>query len=313
MLKIIFNFIGVRMTSAAGFRWSHLIVGVVCLFVPVLAARAQDKPYFVTYDHRMEDAGDLEIETESTIGLPHAPTPGYLAPVVEFEYGVTGWWTSELYLEGQSTRRDSTIFTGWRLENRFRPLQREHFINPVLYFEYENINEASRIQKEIVGHAYRAHESNAELRQEHAHEVEAKLILSSQAHGWNLSENFMVERNLTENEGYEFGYALGVYRPLARIVSGNQCRLCRENFVAGLEIYGGLGSTEQFGLPQTAHYLAPTVLWRFGEGSSIRVSPGFGLTPNSDRMLLRIGYSYEIEGFRNKVAELFGRKRVTRH
>ena len=44
---------------------------------------------------------------------------------------------TEFYLEGQSTRGDSTIFTGWRLENRFRSLAREHPINPVLYLEYE--------------------------------------------------------------------------------------------------------------------------------------------------------------------------------
>ncbi len=205
------------MTSAAnGFRrfWPAF-AGLLFLIFSTLAASAQEKPYFVTYDHQMEDSGDLEVATESTIGLPHAPTPGYFAPILEFEYGVTPWWTSELYLEGQSTRRDSTIFTGWRLENRFRLLQREHFINPVVYFEYENVNEASRIQKEIVGHFDRSRESNAELRQEHAHEIEAKLILSSQTHGWNVSENFIVEKNLTEEEGYEFGYALGVYRPLA--------------------------------------------------------------------------------------------------
>ena len=30
-------------------------------------------------------------------------------------------------------------------ENRFRPLKREHIINPVLYLEYESLNEASKI------------------------------------------------------------------------------------------------------------------------------------------------------------------------
>src|SRR2546425_7253727 len=43
-----------------------------------------------------------------------------MATALEFEYGVTAWWTSELYLDGQSTRNESTFFTGYRWENRFR-------------------------------------------------------------------------------------------------------------------------------------------------------------------------------------------------
>ncbi len=278
------------------------------LLAPVALLSAQESPYFVTYDHHLEEPGNLEIATQTTVGIPKAPTPGYFAPLMELEYGVKAWWTSELYLEGQSTRHDSTIFTGWRLENRFRPLAREHIINPVLYLEFENINEASRIQKEIVGHAEPSAESNAELRQAHARELEGKLILSSNVHDWNIAENLIVEKNLSENEGVEFGYALGIARPLARMASGKDCRFCRENFIAGVELYGGLGSTQQFGFGQTAHYLAPTIMWQISDGSSVRVSPAFGLTGPSDRMLLRFGYSYELRGFRNKVASLFGRK-----
>ncbi len=295
-----------RLSSAWLCRSSLTVV--VTLFAAATGAAAQEPPYFVTYDHHLEEPGNLEIATQSTLGLPHAPLPGYFAPLLEFEYGVKGWWTSELYLEGQSTRRDSTIFTGWRLENRFRPLRREHLVTPVLYVEYENINEASRIQKEIVGRAERSSETNAELRQEHAHEIEAKLILSSNTHDWNISENFMVEKNLTAAEGFEFGYALGVARPLSRLASANECHFCRENFTAGLELYGGLGSTESFGLSDTAHYLAPTLSWQISDGSTLKISPAFGLTNLCDRMLLRVGYSYEIRGFGNKVASLFGRK-----
>ena len=32
----------------------------------------------------------------------------------EFEYGVKAWWTTELYLDGQTTFHDSTVFTGFR-------------------------------------------------------------------------------------------------------------------------------------------------------------------------------------------------------
>ena len=56
----------------------------------------------------------------------------FIGSNVEFEFGATAWWTTEFYLDGQITQHDSTIFTGYRWENRFRPLMREHWINPVL-------------------------------------------------------------------------------------------------------------------------------------------------------------------------------------
>ncbi len=271
-----------------------------------LPAAAQYSPYFVTYDHHMEEPGNLEITAQSTVGIQKHNLPNYWAPLVELEYGATGWWSTSLYLEGASAPGDATVFTGYRFENRFKPLKREHWINPVLYFEFENINEASRIQKEVVGHAEPDDESLSELRGEKAREIEGKLILSSNAKGWNISENFIFEKNLTEEEGVEFGYALGVYRPLASLASGTDCRFCRENLYAGLELYGGLGSTEQFGFHDTAHYLAPAIAWRASENSTIRFSPGFGLTTNSARTLLRFSYTYEITGFGRAVRNMFG-------
>ena len=111
---------------------------LLCLLTTA-SARAQEAPYFVTYDHHLEEPGNLEIETSSTTGVPRSGQRLFFAPYIEFEYGVTGRLTSELYLEGQSTSGDGAVFTGWRLENRFRPLKREHWINPVLYLEYEGI------------------------------------------------------------------------------------------------------------------------------------------------------------------------------
>jgi len=273
-----------------------------------VACAAQESPYFVTYDHHLEEPGNLEIETSSTMGVPRSGQRFFLAPYIELEYGVMGRWTSELYLEGQSTAGDSAVFTGWRFENRFRPLKREHWINPVLYLEYEGINEASRIQKEIVGNAPGFGEPHSELSQTHAHELETRLILSSNVHDWNLAENFIVEKNLSDEEGFEFGYTLGIYRPLATLASGANCRFCRENFSAGLELYGGLGSTNGFGLHETAHYAAPVIAWQISDNASLRFSPAIGLTHESNPVLLRFGYTYEIRGFRSKLARLFGAK-----
>jgi hypothetical protein len=284
---------------------TRLLTVFFCSLLFAIPATAQYSPYFVTYDHQLEEPGNLEITSQATVGIQKHDLPNYWAPLVELEYGATGWWSTSLYLEGASQSNDATVFTGFRLENRFKPLKSEHRINPVLYFEFENINEASRIQKEVVGHSELSDEPLSSLRGEKARELEGKLILSSNAKGWNIAENFIVEKNLTEDEGVEFGYALGVYRPLATVASGNPCRFCRENFNAGLELYGGLGSTEQFGFSDTAHYIAPALAWRVSENSTIRFSPGFGLTANSARTLLRFSYTYEIPSFGRAVRNMF--------
>jgi len=185
-------------------------------------------------------------------------------------------------------------FTGWRWENRFHPLKGEHAVNPVLYLEYESINEASRIQKEIVGSGALSFAPIDELRASRARELEAKLILSSAIRGWNLSENVIFEKNLSAAEGIEFGYSVGVSRPLGGLASGRSCHFCRENFAAGLEGYGGLGSSIERTLSETRHFVAPVLAWHVTARTTLKVSTAFGVTDASDRYLLRIGYAYEL-------------------
>ena len=103
----------------------------LAVLLPLLAV-AQDSPHFVTYDHNLEEPGNLEISTQSTFGFQKQGLPSYWAPLIEFEYGVKGWWTTSLYLEGAAQRSDAAVMTGFRLENRFKPLRSEHAINPVL-------------------------------------------------------------------------------------------------------------------------------------------------------------------------------------
>lgn len=283
---------------------------VLFLLLSAAGLAGQESPYFVTYDHHLEEPGNLEIETYTTSGIPRAGQKAYVAPYMEIEYGIMTRWTTELYLEGQGTVGDSAVFTGWRLENRFRPLKREHVINPILYLEYERTSEASRIQKEIVGGGPDVSSPNSDLQPTKNHELEAKLILSSTVHDWNIAGNFITEKNLSEGEGFEFGYAFGIARPLASLASGAECRFCRENFLAGVEFYGGLGSTEDgFSVHNAPHYVAPVVSWQVSENGSLRFSPSFALTHDGSPVVLRFGYSYEIRGFSTKLAQLFGGRR----
>lgn len=251
--------------------------------------------YFVTYTHHMEEPGNLEFATKSVSGFPKAGN-AFWGHAMELEYGVKTWWTSELYLDSQSTANESSVFTGFRFENRFRPLLKEHWINPVLYAEFENINGADKALLEVVGHDGVADFLERNDRSEKKREVELKLILGSNFKGWNFSENFIAEKNI-KNEPWEFGYAVAVSRPLSLAASPNACRFCRENFALGAELYGGLGDRYSFGLHDTSHYLAPTMAWHMPSGPTFTLSPAAGLNSNSHGFLLRVGASYEIDQF----------------
>ncbi len=271
---------------------------------------AQESPYIVTYDHYLEEPGSLEVEYFSTFGTQRGGND-FDAFWTEFEYGATAWWTTELYVDGQTTFNDSTIFTGFRVENRFRLLQLEHLVNPVLYIEYEQTSGADKILKEVEGHDVESDyaASNGVLRKEHDHELEMKLLLSSTFKGWNVAVNPIVTKNLLPSEPWEFAYAAGASRPLALKASPNRCNFCRENFIAGVEMYGGLGDTQSAGLHDTSHYLAPVVAWNLPSDWTVRISSGFGLNDNSHRLLLRWGLSREFSGFGEMVGRWFGGRR----
>jgi hypothetical protein len=264
------------------------------------ASAQQEPPYFVTYSSALEEPGNLEIENQNIAAAPKNAN-SFFAPTVEFEYGVTAWWTAEAYLQGQTTQNDSAIFTGFRFENRFRPLPREYWINPVLYVEYEDTNAADKSFLEITGNTSTAtlQVPNAILRKEVERSIEGKLILSSYAKGWNFSENIISEKAVNENEPWEFGYALAASRPLALEGSPKSCVICRQNIAAGAELFGGLGTRYTFGLKQTEQYAGPTVALNTPQGWTFKFSPEFGLNDNSVGVLWRFGASYEIQQFRD--------------
>ena len=155
---------------------------------------AADHPFFVTYTTQMEEPGTLEIENRSVAGHPKGGN-AFVGSLVEFHYGVTTWWTTEFYIDGQTTRNESTIFTGYRWENRFRVLPHNYRITPVLYVEYENLSGADKTLIDIVGHEVVADLTvpNDEARRETERVLELKLLLTSYHGAWSISENFISE------------------------------------------------------------------------------------------------------------------------
>lgn len=269
-----------------------------------IAAFAQESPYFITYTHHMEEPGSLEIATNPVVGR----SPGlnsFIGNSTEFEYGTKAWWTSEFYLDTQKTLHDSSLFTGYRVENRFRLLMKEHRINPVLYVEYEHVNGADKTLREIVGFDGKESqgEPNQTARRETESEIETKLILSSQLNSWNVAVNLIGAKNLHEGV-WEFGYTMGAYRPFRLAAGPDRCVFCRENLSAGIEIYGGLGDWNSIRVGGTSQYVAPVIAWNLPSGTSLRFSPGFGATEQSHGTLLRFGVSHEISGFGSQIKSL---------
>jgi hypothetical protein len=277
-----------------------LLTSGFLIATPAAGRAQQEPPYFVTYSSVLEEPGNLEIENQNIVAAPKNAN-SFFAPTVEFEYGVMAWWTTEAYLQGQTTHNDSTVFTGFRFENRFRPLPREYWINPVLYVEYEDVNQADKSFLEITGNTSITTQqvANVALRKEVERSVETKLILSSNVKGWNLSENIIAEKAVNEAEAWEFGYALAAARPLALSGGSRECALCRQNIVAGAELFGGLGTRYNFGLRQTEQYAGPTIAYNAPPGLTYKFSPEFGLNDNSAGVLWRFGVSYEIQQFRD--------------
>jgi len=267
---------------------------ILVAFLLPRALAAQERPSFVTYNHHMEEPGALEIGLNPLLGTQRGGG-SFLGAWIELEYGVRGWWTMEVYLDGQTTRGQGSAFTGFRWENRWRPLMLEHKVNPVLYLEYASVTEADRTMREIVGHDVEAEHAEPldVTRHEHEHELEAKLILSSSVKGWNLAHNWIAEKNLGGG-AWEFGYAVAATRPFTLAATSRRCSFCAENFAGGVELYGGLGDTDSFGFKGTSHYVAPFVSWELPGGTTLRLSPTFGLNGNSHRFLLRFGIAREV-------------------
>jgi len=273
-----------------------VVLGSLNFFAAVRPSFGGEGPYFVTYNQNVEEPGSLEIGINAVQGKPRGDGNSFVGSWIEFEYGTRAWWTTEFYLDGQWTRNESTAFTGFRLENRFRLFQGNHFINPLLYVEYENLNAADKTLMEIVGFDSQNDSAvpNQIARREHDHEIETRLILGSDFKSWNLSGNFVAEKNLS-NYPWEFGYTVGISRSFVPTVP----------LGAGIEFYGGLGDWNRFTLRDTSQYLGPSLACKTAHGTKFRVSAAFGLTPQSHGLLLRLGVSHEISHIDRRIRSLF--------
>ena len=281
----------------AGFHLLSNSLLLPILMVLVVPGWGGEDPFLTTYTSQLEEPGNLEVATKSVTAKPNGGSR-FLGVAAEFEYSVSTRWMTEVYLDGQATSGQSILFTGYRWENRFRLLAHEHWVNPVFYFEFDDTNAADKTLLDVVGHD--GNQSLTDLNRDTAHqknrELEAKLILGSSFKGWTIAENLIAEKNV-RHEPFEFGYALGVSRPVAFSAKSDRCNFCAKNIQVGVEIFGGLGTQNEFGFLGTSQYVAPVAAWTFANGTTLRVSPAFGVTDASAPFVLKFGLSYGFDGF----------------
>ena len=114
--------------------------------------------------------------------------------------------------------------------------------------------------------------------------LEIRPIIDKQLGPWYLSFNPVFERSLkgpSVSRGFEFSPNAKVSYDVTSIVT------------AGLEYYGGLGPVTAFeSVTQQQHLLVPALDLNLGPRWEVNVGVGVGLTPSTDRFLLKLILGY---------------------
>jgi Putative MetA-pathway of phenol degradation len=118
--------------------------------------------------------------------------------------------------------------------------------------------------------------------------LEIRPIIDKQFGPWYASFNPAFERSLkgaSVSRGFEFSPNVKVSYDLTQTVT------------AGLEYYGGIGPVTAFDpLKQQQHLLFPALDLNLGPRWEFNFGVGFGLTPSTDRLLLKLilGYRFNV-------------------
>ena len=259
---------------------------------------------FVLYNQHTEEQGETEVKLFSDFSDGGDGEDAYSAQLLEIEHGVTDYWTTALYLEGVKIDGEDYEFGGFRFENRVRLFDYGHFLNPVLYVEYEYLKPAHRYIRAVTG---RTDEVEEEGEEKAEHEIESRLILGHDfSKRFNVAFNWINETNL-ESGKWEFGYATGLNLTLYEAEDGeaghegggfHSKRWDVEELILGIELYGGLGDSV-LGLTldpgKTQQYLGVNLRAELENHIQLGIGGAFGLTGDSENAILRLVAGYEFE------------------
>ena len=127
-------------------------------------------------------------------------------------------------------------------------------------------------------------------------EMELKLILGSNVNGWNISENFIAEKNLASGvPGNLVMPSASAVRCSWRPAAQRMYFLPREVSRRERKCMAAWATATVSATRLTSQYLGPTINWTAPNGMTIGLSPQFGLNSYSIPFLFRFSVSYEIE------------------
>jgi hypothetical protein len=243
------------------------------------SAHAQIDPWeFEVYPYATEGPGVLEIETSNAVVANghNEPEEGTAGPTFksqgawyneyELTYGLTDRIEAAAYLD--MSLASGTGFRYARSKYRLRGRLFDEDTLPINVGWYVELEWWKKPQFD-----------DAEL------ELELRPIFEKDFGRFSFVVNPKFEKPLTgpdKNKGFEFGHASGIYYRWMRELS------------PGVEFYGAIGRIDDTDpIREQQHYIFPVLWGSFHNGIGYSVGPGFGLTNNSDRVIVKFNLEFE--------------------
>ena len=263
-------------------RRHRRLIGSIVLFVLLLSnhAASQVDPWELeVYPYAIEAKGMAEVETGNAVTAKgHSvggsgtssgtfPSEAMWYQQFEIDYGVTDRVEADVMLDMALPRGQGYWYAGSKYSLRGKLL--DEGASPVELGWYAELEWRKTPQ-------FDTNELQLDLRPI----IEKDLDRLSVVLNPKFEKAIFLGPN--KNKGFEFGYAAGIYFQWLREVS------------PGVEFYGGIGFiNDSEPLQRQQHYIFPLLRGELPEGLEYSVGPGFGLTPGSDRVLVKLNLGLE--------------------
>jgi len=262
------------------------VLAALTLFNAHRAGAQMDAFEFEVYPYKTLGRGTVELETVNSVvanghnsagagtSAGEFPSQGMWRNAYELTYGLTDRIEASAYLNLAQVRGHGLWYAGSKYRLRGRLFDEDTLpVNLGWYLELEWWKTPQF--------------DDATL------EVEFKPIMEKDFGRLSLVANPLFEKVVSgegRNQGLEFGYRNGVYYRWLRYLS------------PGVEFYGGIGLLDDTDpLHEQQHYIFPVLWGELPNGVEYSIGPGFGLTPNSDHVLVK--FNIELEKY---LGALFG-------
>jgi hypothetical protein len=257
-----------------------LVMGIALTLVSVMAnaAQAQMDPYeFEVYPYATLSRGMIEIESDNAVvangfnqpdkGLGGVyPSQGTWFSGEEFTYGLTDRIETAAYITFAQPSGHGFWWAGDKVRLRGRLFDPGTL--PVDLGWYTELEWHKTPQFD-----------DADL------ELELKPIIEKDIGRFSLVLNPVFEKVLYGagyHEGFEFGYRNGAYYRWLRFLS------------PGVEVYGAIGLIDNNDpMDEQQHYIFPVLWGQLPHGIEYSVGPGFGVSKNSDHVLVKFNLELE--------------------